>query len=63
MYLQGEVAGDVANSSLDIDALIIARNEAKKSKDFAKADSIRKELAESGIILEDSPQGTTWRRP
>ena len=63
VYLQGEVAGDVANSSLDIDALIIARNEAKKSKDFAKADSIRKELAESGIILEDSPQGTTWRRP
>ena len=34
----------------------------KKAKNFAEADSIRKELAEAGIILEDTPQGTTWRR-
>ena len=62
VYLQGEVATNLGGDALDIDASIIARNEAKKNKDFAKADSIRKELAESGIILEDSPQGTTWRR-
>ncbi|MEQ1487589.1 MAG: cysteine--tRNA ligase [Methylotenera sp.] len=38
------------------------RTEAKKAKNFAEADRIRKELADAGIILEDSPQGTTWRR-
>lgn len=62
VYLQGEVVSDATENMLDIDALINARNEAKKNKDFAKADGIRKELADAGIILEDSPQGTTWRR-
>lgn len=38
------------------------RTEAKKAKNFAEADRIRKELADAGIILEDTPQGTTWRR-
>ncbi len=52
----------VGYSAESIDLRIRARSEAKKNKDFAKADSIRKELAESGVILEDSPQGTTWRR-
>jgi cysteinyl-tRNA synthetase len=46
----------------DIDHLIQARLEAKKSKNFAEADTIRKQLADTGIILEDTPQGTTWRR-
>ena len=35
---------------------------AKKGKNFAEADRIRKELLEAGIVLEDSAQGTTWRR-
>jgi len=39
------------------------RNVAKKAKDFKRADEIRNILKESGIILEDSPSGTTWRRP
>jgi cysteinyl-tRNA synthetase len=47
---------------LDIDKLIVLRSEAKKAKSFAEADRIRKELADNGIILEDTPQGTTWRR-
>ena len=38
------------------------RIEAKKAKNYAEADRIRKELADAGIILEDTPQGTTWRR-
>ena len=38
------------------------RTEAKKAKNFAEADRIRKELADAGIILEDTPHGTTWRR-
>ena len=62
VYLQGKIAGYASNSLLDIDALIIARNDAKKNKNFAQADQIRQALADGGIILEDSPQGTTWRR-
>ncbi len=46
----------------NIDTLIQQRSEAKKTKNFAEADRIRKELADSGIILEDTSQGTTWRR-
>ncbi len=62
-YLQGQVSannGSVEN--FNIDQLIIQRNEAKQSKNFAEADRVRKLLADAGIILEDSPQGTTWRR-
>ncbi|HSI44388.1 MAG TPA: cysteine--tRNA ligase [Methylotenera sp.] len=56
-YLHGET-----DSVLDVDALIIQRNEAKKAKNFSVADQIRKDLAEAGIVLEDTPQGTIWRR-
>ncbi len=45
-----------------INARIEARIAAKKTKNFAEADFIRKELLEAGIVLEDSAQGTTWRR-
>ena len=43
-------------------ALIAERAAAKKSKNFAESDRIRKDLADAGIVLEDSPKGTTWRR-
>ncbi|MEM9288691.1 MAG: cysteine--tRNA ligase [Pseudomonadota bacterium] len=46
----------------DIDALIEQRATAKKNKDFATADAIRDQLLEQGIILEDGPDGTRWRR-
>ena len=42
--------------------LSTARAEAKASRDFATADRIRDELKDDGIILEDGPSGTTWRR-
>ncbi|MES2502521.1 MAG: cysteine--tRNA ligase, partial [Pseudomonadota bacterium] len=45
-----------------VEEFIQFRAEAKKAKNFAEADRIRKELADAGIILEDTPQGTTWRR-
>jgi cysteinyl-tRNA synthetase len=45
-----------------IDSLIGERAAAKKAKNFAEADRIRAELAAQGIVLEDGPSGTTWRR-
>ena len=46
----------------DIEARIAARTEAKKNRDFGTADKIRDELKAEGIVLEDGPNGTTWRR-
>ena len=46
----------------EIEALIAARTEARKNKDFAKADAIRDELLEKGIILKDTRAGVTWER-
>jgi cysteinyl-tRNA synthetase len=46
----------------EIEELIEKRAQAKKAKDFAAADSIRQSLKDRGIILEDGPGGTKWRR-
>lgn len=46
----------------DIDALIVERKEVRAAKNWARADEIRDILNEEGIVLEDGPQGTTWKR-
>jgi cysteinyl-tRNA synthetase len=61
-FMQGDIQGDNATGELDIDSLITARISAKKAKDYAEADRIRKALSDAGIVLEDTAQGTTWRR-
>ena len=47
-------------SAEEIEAKIAERTQARKNKDFALSDKIRDELAEQGIVLKDSKEGTTW---
>ncbi len=61
-WFQGSDGGSGALDDAAIDALIVRRAEARKARDFAESDRIRDELAENGIILEDTPDGTIWRR-
>jgi cysteinyl-tRNA synthetase len=44
-----------------IELLIATRQELRAAKQFALADKIRNELAKLGVLLEDGPQGTTWK--
>jgi cysteinyl-tRNA synthetase len=62
-YLQYHVSAEKSLfSQEDIEQMIQQRLDARKNKDFVLADSIRKQLSEAGVILEDGAQGTTWRR-
>jgi len=54
--------GAIGLAEAEISGLIEARRAARAAKNYAEADRIRKELETAGIILEDGPQGTTWRR-
>jgi cysteinyl-tRNA synthetase len=56
------LAGDPAFTPERIEQLIQQRLIARANKNYSEADSIRRELLEAGIMLEDGPQGTTWRR-
>jgi len=58
----GEQDGTAALDEAGIDRLVQARIEARRARDFAESDRIRDRLAAAGVILEDGPAGTTWRR-
>jgi cysteinyl-tRNA synthetase len=49
-------------SDAEVEALVGERTQAKKQRNFARADEIRKELAEKGIVIEDSKDGVRWKR-
>lgn len=59
-YLQGAVGEE--DNVAEIESLIKARNDARASKDWAAADAARDALTALNIVLEDGPEGTTWRR-
>ena len=54
--------GEGGLSDAEVEALIERRNQARREKNWAEADRIRDQLKEAGIQLEDTPEGTTWRR-
>jgi cysteinyl-tRNA synthetase len=64
VFLKGAPRGteSAGIAEAEIEALIVARREARAGKNFGRADEIRAELLAKGIVLEDGPKGTTWRR-
>jgi cysteinyl-tRNA synthetase len=58
-WFEGQTSGE---DDAPIDQLVQAREEARAARDFARADAIRDQLSGMGITLEDSPDGTRWRR-
>jgi cysteinyl-tRNA synthetase len=57
-----ELLTTMSTSDAEIDALVAERDQAKKSRNFARADAIRNDLLAKGILIEDSKDGTRWRR-
>ncbi|HVR96588.1 MAG TPA: cysteine--tRNA ligase [Thermoanaerobaculia bacterium] len=54
--------GKEEDDAAEIERLIQERNDARKRRDFAASDRLRDELASRGVVLEDTPQGTRWKR-
>jgi cysteinyl-tRNA synthetase len=60
--LRGRAAAPEGLPDADIDALVVQRTDAKKARRFDEADRIRADLLARGVVLEDGPGGTRWRR-
>ena len=61
-YLRGGDVSQEGSDDAEIEALIAQRTQAKRDRNWVEADRIREKLAARNIVLEDGPQGTTWRR-
>jgi cysteinyl-tRNA synthetase len=61
-YFQGINAANGQLTAETIEHLLAERQVAKKARDFARADAIRNELKEKGVLIEDTPQGSRWQR-
>ncbi len=61
-FLQGEADAGQGLNAVEIEQKIEARQTAKAARDFTQADQIRQDLLSAGVVLEDSKNGTTWRR-
>lgn len=59
-FLQAGAAGEI--SAEEVEALIAERTQAKQEKNYARSDEIREQLKAQGVLLEDSREGTSWRR-
>jgi cysteinyl-tRNA synthetase len=60
VWFQGSAQSDV--DSARFDALLAERNAARAAKDYARADAIRKEFADAGVVIEDTASGARWKR-
>ena len=62
-FLKSDIGQEALSlSDTEIENFIQQRVDAKKAKDFAQADAIRQSLLDQGVVLEDTRQGTIWRR-
>jgi cysteinyl-tRNA synthetase len=62
-YLQGNITGEAGDEfAMKVGAFIAQRNTARENKDWPSADAARDGLNEMGVVLEDGPTGTTWRK-
>jgi cysteinyl-tRNA synthetase len=59
-WFAGHVDGEMGAN--EIEALLAERNKAKAERDFQRADAIRDQLKDAGIAIQDSREGTSWRR-
>ena len=57
-----ELLAKLSLSDAEIEGLVTERTQAKKARNFARADAIRNELIAKGILIEDSKDGVRWRR-
>jgi cysteinyl-tRNA synthetase len=57
-----ELRAGLSLSDAEIDALVEERNTARRTRNFARGDAIRNQLAEKGILIEDSKDGVRWKR-